>query len=107
MSSRFNVTGPLKEAAFGGTVSLKNGKGAQALAEAMEAEPDALPKAIADFNGLLLVQGLNEINDDPTLLVRLSRVFGPEVEDYRHTLTNRSSIHTQVPEILLLHHVRE
>ena len=55
MSSRFNVTGPLKDAAFGGTVTLKNGKGAQALAEAMEAEPDALPKALADANGLLLV----------------------------------------------------
>ncbi|HTQ33769.1 MAG TPA: TauD/TfdA family dioxygenase, partial [Stellaceae bacterium] len=43
-----------------------------------------------------------EINEDPSLLVKLSRVFGPEVEDYRHTLTNVSSIHTKVPEILLV-----
>jgi taurine dioxygenase len=102
MSTQFDVKGPLKDAAFGAVVSLKNGKGARALDAAMAAEPDALPKAIADFGGLLLVQGLNEINDDPGLLVRLSRVFGPEVEDYRHTLTNRSSIHTVVPEILLV-----
>ena len=25
--------------------------------------------------------------DTPELLVRLSRIFGSEVEDYRHTLT--------------------
>ncbi len=100
--SLFDVKGPLKDAAFGATVSLKSGRGAQALDAAMAAEPLSLPKILSDNGGLLLVQGLNEINDDPALLVRLSRVFGPEVEDYRHTLTNLSSVHTQVPEILLV-----
>lgn len=102
MSSRFDFRGPLKDAAFGATVTLKTGAGARALAEAIEAGPGALPKALADANGLLLIQRLNEINDDPELLVRLSRAFGPEVEDYRHTLTNLSSVHTRVPEILLV-----
>jgi taurine dioxygenase len=102
MSTVFEINSPLKDAAFGAKVTLKQGSGARALAAAMKADPAALPKALADTNGLLLVQGLNEINDNPALLVELSRVFGPEVEDYRHTLTNLSSVHTKVPEILLV-----
>jgi taurine dioxygenase len=102
MSTLFEIKGPLKDAAFGAKVTLKQGSGARALSAAMKADPAALPKALADANGLLLVQGLNEINDNPALLVELSRVFGPEVEDYRHTLTNLSSVHTKVPEILLV-----
>jgi taurine dioxygenase len=100
--SLFDVKGPLKEAVFGATVTLKSGRGAHALDAAMAAEPETLPKALAEANGLLLVQGLNEINDDPAMLVRLSRIFGPEIEDYRHTLTSPSSVHTEVPEILLV-----
>ena len=102
MSGRFEVAAPLRGARFGAAVRLKQGQGARALAEAMEAEPEALPQALADANGLLLVQGLREIADDPALLVRLSRVFGPEVEDYRQTLTDLSSVHTSVPEIMLV-----
>jgi taurine dioxygenase len=100
--SLFDVQGPLPNAIFGATVRLKAGTGARAFAEALEAEPDALPVALAKHGGLLLVQELNEINDDPALLVRLSRVFGPEVEDYRHTMMELGSIHTKVPEILLV-----
>jgi taurine dioxygenase len=102
MSTHFEIKGPLADAAFGATVTLKTGKGARALAAAMAVEPAALPDALSANGGLLLVQGLHEINDDPSLLVTLSRVFGPEVEDYRHTLTNLSSVHTKVPEILLV-----
>ncbi|MBS0540035.1 MAG: TauD/TfdA family dioxygenase [Proteobacteria bacterium] len=102
MSSRFAIAGPLRNAAFGATAVLKQGNGARAIAEAMEAEPETLPAALAEAGGLLLLRGLHEINDDPALLVRLSRIFGPEVEDYRHTLTNLSAVHPQVPEILLV-----
>jgi taurine dioxygenase len=38
----------------------------------------------------------------PELLVELSRLFGPEVEDYRYTLTSATSVHTEVPEIFLV-----
>ncbi len=100
--SRFEVEGPLSRAAFGAAVRLTEGSGARALETAMEAEPDFLPRALAKAGGLLLVRGLHEINADPALLVRLSRFFGPEVEDYRHTLTNLSSVHTAVPEIMLV-----
>jgi taurine dioxygenase len=50
----------------------------------------------------MLLTGMDAIADDPTLLVRLSRLFGAEVEDYRRTLTDANSVHQGVPEILLV-----
>jgi len=100
--SRFVFTKPLRAAAFGGLVRLRDGGGARALEAAMAAEPEAVPRALAGAGGLLLVQGLHEIKDDPAMLVKLSRFFGPEVEDYRRTLTDTGSIHTAVPEILMV-----
>src|SRR6185503_7640827 len=50
----------------------------------------------------LLGRGLAEIAREPRMLVELSRFFGPEVEDYRHTLTDLTSVHEAVPEILLV-----
>jgi taurine dioxygenase len=99
---RFELIKPLPGASFGATVRLKQGQGARTLAAAVEAEPGTLPQVLADANGLLLVQGLHEIADDPALLVRLSRVFGPEVEDYRQTLTDLTSVHVSVPEIMIV-----
>ena len=60
---------------------------------------------MADANGLMLIPGLQEIADKPELLVDLSRAFGPEVEDYRYTLTQRSSVHTTVPEIFMVSNI--
>lgn len=103
MSPKFEISRPLRGAAFGGSARLRDGgRGARAVLAAAEAQPDELPAALADAKGLLLVQGLDEIGDDPDLLIRLSRVFGPEVEDYRHTLTDLKSVHVSVPEILLV-----
>ena len=102
MNSRFDVTAPLPGVTFGATVRLAKGSGAVALAEAMEAEPAAMADILGKAGGLLLIQGLHEISARPDLLVRLSRVFGPEVEDYRHTLTDLTSVHTAVPEIMLV-----
>ena len=102
MSSRFEITSPLPGATFGAEVRLVKEAGASAFADAMEAEPEAMPRALANAGGLLLVRGLHEISERPDLLVRLSRIFGPEVEDYRHTLTDLSSVHTAVPEIMLV-----
>jgi taurine dioxygenase len=64
--------------------------------------PSNLPKALADAGGLLLIPDLHEIASKPELLVALSRAFGPEVEDYRHTLTTLTSVHTEVPEIFMV-----
>lgn len=92
--------GPLPGAVFGATVKIE-GDASEVVATA-ERDPGALPAALAEAKGLLLIQGMNAIAKEPDLLIRLSRTFGAEVEDYRHNLTNLSSVHTEVPEILLV-----
>ena len=77
--SSFEIIGPLPEASFGGVVQLRGAAGAQALIAAAEAEPDALPTALAACGGLLLIPGMQTMADAPDLLVRLSRNFGAEV----------------------------
>lgn len=94
MTASIDVSMPLPGAAFGATVRL-----GKPLKEAM---PEGLPEALAKANGLLLIQGLGEITEHPELLLDLSRLFGPEVEDYRYTLTTSNSIHTTVPEIFIV-----
>jgi len=64
--------------------------------------PEGLPQALADAGGLLLVPGLNEIAERPRLLVEMSHLFGPEVEDYRTLLTRVSMAHETVPEIFMV-----
>jgi taurine dioxygenase len=103
MTSAFEVKKPLPEARFGGTARLAGGTGdALAIIEAAEAAPEFLPQALAECDGLMLLTGMDTIADDPALLVRLSRLFGAEVEDYRQTLTDANSVHQGVPEILLV-----
>ncbi len=86
-----DVSMPLPGAAFGATVRVR-----RPLAEGM---PDGLPQALAEAGGLLLLPGLGEITAAPRLLVTLSRLFGPEVEDYRRLLTRAVLAHEEVPEI--------
>jgi taurine dioxygenase len=94
MSADFEISSPLHGATFGATVRL-----ARPLSQQV---PSNLPKALADAGGLLLIPDLHEIASKPELLVALSRAFGPEVEDYRHTLTTLTSVHTEVPEIFMV-----
>src|SRR5262249_1274891 len=96
---------PLSRANFGGAVRLADsswGATARAVISAAEAAPGALTDALAQCEGLLLFQGLHEIAAEPALLVRLSRAFGPEVEDYRQTLTRSNMVHETVPEIFVV-----
>jgi taurine dioxygenase len=75
MTAAIDVSRPLPGAGFGATVRL-----GEPLSEEI---PEGLPPALADAGGLLLIPGLHEITKDPRLLVKLSYLFGPEVEDYR------------------------
>jgi taurine dioxygenase len=97
MSAAFDVTRPLSGASFGAMVRLTR--------PLSQGVPDGLPAVLADANGLMLIPGLQEIAEKPELLVALSRAFGPEVEDYRYTLTQRNSVHTTVPEIFLVSNI--
>jgi taurine dioxygenase len=94
MTAPIDVARPLPGAAFGATVRLS-----RPLNEEM---PDGLPQALADAGGLLLLPGLHAITKDPRLLVTMSYLLGPEVEDYRTLLTRVSMAHETVPEIFMV-----
>jgi taurine dioxygenase len=102
MGGSFDIDGPLPGARFGGRVRLDGGAGAHEVIRTAERDPGALPRLHAQSGGLLLFQGMGEIADAPELLVRLSRIFGPEVENYRETLTPLSAVHATVPEIFVV-----
>lgn len=103
MSGSFQVMNPLPGATFGGRIELAGG--AAAVIAAAEAVPEALPRALADAEGLLLLKGMQAIADDPELLLRLSLNFGSEVEDYRSNLTPLNQVHESVPEILVVSNI--
>ena len=108
MTSVFDVTRPLPGAQFGGLVRLADSNrhgDAYALIGTAETARQALSEALAQSDGLLLLPGMHAIANDPALLVRLSRVFGPEVEDYRHTLTRSNMVHESVPEIFVVSNI--
>ena len=109
MTSVFEIARPLPGACFGGTVRLAgddgHGSDARAMIAAAEASPRALPEALAQCDGLLLLTGMQAIAEEPALLVRLSRLFGPEVEDYRQALTRFNMVHESVPEIFVVSNI--
>lgn len=94
MTASLDVTRPLPGANFGATVRLT-----RPLSDGM---PEGLGQALADAGGLLLIPGLGEISTNPRLLVDMSYLFGPEVEDYRTLLTRVSMAHETVPEIFMV-----
>jgi taurine dioxygenase len=102
MQNPFVVDAPLPEASFGAQVALRSAPGARAFVQAAERAGDALAEALAAAHGLLLVEGMDAMADDPALLLRLSRVFGAEVENYRENGTAPTMVHPEVPEILVV-----
>jgi taurine dioxygenase len=101
----FELVRPLPEANFGGRIDCRGDGGAHTLIVAAEADPDALTRALAESSGLLLLQGMQAMADEPQLLVRLSTIFGTEVEDYRHNLTPAHMVHPSVPEIFVVSNI--
>ncbi len=96
------MTRPLPGARFGGRVTLAGDGDANAFVEAAEAEAETLPRMLAESGGLLLIPAMDAMREAPRLLVRFSRMFGAEVEDYRDNLTPLHMVHTEVPEILVV-----
>lgn len=93
---------PIEGAAFGACCAFAGAQSAEDIVQAAEENQNALLEAFYAAGGLLLVRGLEGIAEDPTLLLRFSQLFGPEVEDYSQTIRARHSIHPEVPEILLI-----
>ena len=97
---RLFTVDPLTSASFGGRISLTETSLLDSAVCALESSPALLAQALYDAGGLLYLSGLNEISAEPGLLTRLSRLFGPEVEDYEQTLTERNKIHPEFSQIL-------
>ncbi len=95
--------GPLPGASFGALVRFAGGAGAAI--DAAEANPEILPRALDTAEGLLALPGMRAITDEPALLVRLSRLFGPEVENYKFTLIAPNFVHRSVPEIFIVSNI--
>ena len=68
----------------------------------LETAADKLVQTFYAAHGFMLLRGLSVITADPQLLVRLSRLFGPEVENYRETLTASEQVHPVQAEILVV-----
>ena len=100
MASSFEFQSPLPGASFGGII--RHVGDAATLVAAAEAEPATLPQLLGEAHGLLLIPGMAAMADDPGLLLRLSRLFGPEVENYRETGMAANMVHPEVPEIFVV-----
>jgi taurine dioxygenase len=105
MRPRFQSESPLPGASFGSRLRHAGEGGVPALVAAAEAEKQALPRALAAAGGLLLLPGMAAMAEEPALLLRLSRLFGAEVENYRETLTPLNLVHETVPEILVVSNI--
>lgn len=93
---------PLPGATFGRKVGVAGARTDAEVIEALEADADALLKAFYEGHGFMLLTGLESMTREPSQLVRLSRLFGPEVEDYRRTGMTLDRVHQEVPEILVI-----
>ena len=93
---------PLAGARFGGVVRFADPSDLAATVGALEADPDSLPTALCESQGLLVLPTMHGITRQPEMIVRLSRLFGPEVENYRQTLTPDNMIHDTESHILMV-----
>ena len=76
----FDVTA-LPGATFGGLLTAPIN--AADLIFLAEASPTSLPLLLNEFNGFLLIKGMEMLEEKPELFLRLSQIFGTEVESYK------------------------
>ena len=92
---------PLERAAFGVLTELDAPNDEAAVATFLDGAEEICNELHA-AGGLMVVRGLSGLRHAPEALVRISEVFGPEVENYRGTLTAARFFHDEVAEILVL-----
>lgn len=92
---------PLDDVSFGHALDAR-GLSSLAAIERFEADPAPLLSLFYAGNGLLVVKGLQDMAERAELLLRMSRLFGPEVENYRETITTDNFFHDSIDEILVL-----
>ena len=91
----------LENCGFGTLVDL-SGNGLSKFLQWAEANRSALLDLFYYRNGLLVLRGASEISHCPKLLVRLSELFGEEVENYKTTITSEQFFHASEDQILVL-----
>ena len=104
-SGGFCELAPFPEVFFGAVMRFPALSGAREAVAALEDAPETLGAAVCEHGGLLHLPEMDDISDEPELLLRLSKLLGPEVEDYRnsYTFVNRRNLfdfHDTVPEII-------
>ncbi len=92
---------PLEAAPFGVLAEIEAGDVDAAVALFLQAA-DEISGALHAAGGLMVVRGLSALRDAPRALVTISQVFGPDVENYRETLTAERFFHEEVAEVLVL-----
>lgn len=92
---------PLAAEGFGSAVTVAADGPEDAIAAIREAAED-LVGAFHAAGGLMVVRGLGALARAPQAFVDLARLFGPEVENVRETLTAPRFFHPALPEIMLL-----
>ena len=95
------IFNPLTDTSFGVLVSFAHCAPGDAI-DVFQANRDLICDELADAGGLMVVRGLDAISKSPAELVRISNSFGPEVENYRETLTGERFFHDEIAEILVL-----
>ena len=78
-SGGFCELASLPEAFFGAVMRFPALSGAREGVAALEDAPGTLGAAVCERGGLLLLPGMDDISDEPELLLRLSKLLGPEV----------------------------
>ena len=66
------------------------------------ANADVILSRFYAARGLMLIEGMHGMFECPRALVKLSRLFGSEVENYHQTLTSPRFFHDSEEEILIL-----
>jgi taurine dioxygenase len=96
---------PIPGSAFGVSARLPRGSSggsSQTAVEQLEGARDALQAQFYGGGGFMVLHGADAISENPPLLLRLSELFGEEVEDYRTTPAARHQIHDDVPQIFIV-----
>ncbi len=91
----------IKQAGFGGVLEFQSND-IGVILPLFRCHADAILSWFYAARGLMVVKGLQAIRNEPQALVELSRLFGPEVENYHQTLTSARFFHDSVDEILIL-----
>lgn len=93
--------GPLDGASFGTKIRV-TAPSARTAVDALTDPAFGIQDRLADAGGLMAISGLEYLAGAPEELIRLSRAFGPELEDVRATLTAPRFFHPDAAEIMVL-----